>query len=360
MSGFQGSPPPPQGSYYPPPPEKAGNYAPPSGAPPGQPSYAPPPGTPQQQQHFSPPPNQSFAPPPNQFSPPAQDARGPQQQYFSPPPQNFAPPSGPPPQQTPQGPPAQQGFPSGPQPSAGSSGISQELVGQFNGGSYRIDHRDSNTILTLNLAHGCPVTAKPGAMVAMAASVTLKGSVKVSFKKLISGGELAHSTFTGPGEVILAPASLGDIVPIRLDGQQQWSMGKDAFLANTQGVIRDYKSQGLGSAMFSGEGLFVYKITGQGVLFVTSLGAIIQKNLAPGEQYIVDNGHLVAWNCKYQIERIASGGIISALSSNEGLVCRFTGPGTVFIQTRNPGEFGAWIRSHVPSGGGGGGSLLSF
>ncbi|KAK6530308.1 hypothetical protein TWF694_003668 [Orbilia ellipsospora] len=342
MSGFQGSPPPaPQGGYYPPPPEK-GNYPPPSGAPPQQ-SYAPP-----GQQQFSPPPNQSFAPPPTQFSPPPQDSRG-SQQYFSPPPQNFAPPSGPPPQQQQ---PVQQGFQGAPPQAGGSSAISQELVGQFNGGSYRIDHRDSNTILTINLAHGCPITAKPGAMVAMAATVTLKGSVKVSLKKLISGGELAHSTYTGPGEVILAPASLGDIVPIRLDGNQQWTMGKDAFLANTQGVIRDYKSQGLGSAMFSGEGLFVYKITGQGVLFVTSLGAIIQKNLAPNEQYIVDNGHLVAWNCKYVIERIASGGIISALSSNEGLVCRFTGPGTVFIQTRNPGEFGAWIRSHVPTGGG--------
>jgi hypothetical protein len=33
---------------------------------------------------------------------------------------------------------------------------------------------------------------------------------------------------------------------------------------------------------------------------------------------------------------VASGGIISGLSSGEGLVCKFTGPGTVFMQTRNP------------------------
>jgi len=50
----------------------------------------------------------------------------------------------------------------------------------------------------------------------------------------------------------------------------------------------------------------------------------------------VDNGHLVAWNTKYILERVASGGIISGLSSGEGLVCKFTGPGTVFLQTRNP------------------------
>lgn len=54
-----------------------------------------------------------------------------------------------------------------------------------------------------------------------------------------------------------------------------------------------------------------------------------------GEKYIVDNGHLVAWNTKYVMERVASGGIISGFASGEGLVCKFTGPGTVFIQTRN-------------------------
>lgn len=35
-------------------------------------------------------------------------------------------------------------------------------VGTFNGGSYRISHRDSNTILTIQLAIGCPMQAKPG------------------------------------------------------------------------------------------------------------------------------------------------------------------------------------------------------
>ena len=40
--------------------------------------------------------------------------------------------------------------------------LAQDDVGTFNGGSYRISHRNSNTILTLQLAMGCPLTAKPG------------------------------------------------------------------------------------------------------------------------------------------------------------------------------------------------------
>lgn len=71
--------------------------------------------------------------------------------------------------------------------------------------------------------------------------------------------------------------------------------------------------------------------------------------LVEGEKYIIDNGHLVAWNCKYVMERVASGGIISGISSGEGLVCKFSGPGTVFMQTRNPKEFAAWMGVHAAS-----------
>ncbi|ESZ96884.1 DUF124 domain-containing protein [Sclerotinia borealis F-4128] len=222
----------------------------------------------------------------------------------------------------------------------------QDDVGTFNGGSYRVSHRDTNSIVTIQLAMGCPLTVKPGAMIAMTPTITLKGSIKFSMKKLVIGGEMAHSTFTGPGELLLAPPSLGDITNIRLSGDEQWSVSRDAYLASTQGVIKEYKRQGIGKAMFSGEGLFVYKISGVGLLWISSLGAIIRKDLQEGERYIVDNGHLVAWNTKYVLERVASGGIISGLSSGEGLVCKFTGPGSVFIQTRNPVAFGQWISAH--------------
>lgn len=46
------------------------------------------------------------------------------------------------------------------------------------------------------------------------------------------------------------------------------------------GVVKDYKAQGLSKAMFSGEGFFVYKISGVGILWVSSLGAIIRKDVS--------------------------------------------------------------------------------
>jgi hypothetical protein len=118
-----------------------------------------------------------------------------------------------------------------------------------------------------------------GAMIAMSPSVTLKGSIRITFKKLIAGGNMTHSTFTGPGEVLLAPPMLGDITNVTLSGGTEWNVGKDAFLACTQGVERDFKRQGIGKAIFSGEGLFVFKVRGVGVMWITSFGAIVKKDV---------------------------------------------------------------------------------
>jgi hypothetical protein len=162
----------------------------------------------------------------------------------------------------------------------GAGATQQDDVGTFNGGSYRISHRDTNSILTLQLAMGCPITAKPGIMIAMSPTVTLKGTVKLSVKKMLIGGEMAHSTFTGPGELLMAPAAIGDISILKLAGREEWTVGKDAFMACTQGVVKEYKSQSFSKAMFSGEGLFVYKMSGAGILWFNSFGAIIKKDVS--------------------------------------------------------------------------------
>ena len=113
----------------------------------------------------------------------------------------------------------------------------------------------------------------------MSPTVTLKGAVKFSMKKLIAGGEIMTSTYTGPGEILFAPSCLGDVTTIRLTGKELWNVGKDAFMAATQGVVKELKNQGFSKAMFSGEGLFVYKMSGTGILWLASFGAIIRKDV---------------------------------------------------------------------------------
>ncbi len=80
-----------------------------------------------------------------------------------------------------------------------------DITGEFPGGFYKIDHRDTNTLLSVTLIPNGQFHAQPGAMVAMSPEVRLKGKLKFSFKKMLTGGEMAESVFTGPGEILLAP-----------------------------------------------------------------------------------------------------------------------------------------------------------
>lgn len=93
------------------------------------------------------------------------------------------------------------------QPSLQASlGSLADLTGDFPGGYYKIDHRDTNAILWITLLPNSQFHSQPGAMVTMSPDIKLKGKLKFSFKKMLTGGEMHQSTYTGPGEILLAPA----------------------------------------------------------------------------------------------------------------------------------------------------------
>lgn len=117
-------------------------------------------------------------------------------------------------------------------------------------------------------------------MFEMAGTIVLQGKTKFSMKKMFTGGSMHESVYTGSGELSLAPVLPGDIAAINIDASSKWRVGKDAFLAATIDVHKEAKSQGIGKAMFSGEDLFVYNVSGQGVMWVCSFGAITRREVS--------------------------------------------------------------------------------
>lgn len=97
--------------------------------------------------------------------------------------------------------------------------------------------------------------------------------------KALAGGQLARSTYTGPGELLIAPSILGDVTVLRVDGTRDWTVGKDAFLACTTGVKIEFKTQGLMKGVFSGEGFIVFNFSGSGLVWMQSFGAIVKKEV---------------------------------------------------------------------------------
>lgn len=220
-----------------------------------------------------------------------------------------------------------------------------------------IIHRGSAPMIEIELERGESIKAESGAMVSMSPTVDvdgkMEGGILGGIGRMFAGEKFFFQTLTasrGNGKVLLAPSCLGDIEEIELDGSYGLVVQKDGFLAGTQGINVETQMQNLSKGIFSGEGFFVLNINGRGKVFVNSLGAIHPISLAAGEEVIIDNGHLVAWSdtMRYRIEK-ASKGWISSVTSGECLVCRFTGPGLVLIQSRNPNAFAEWIQGYIPS-----------
>ncbi len=77
----------------------------------------------------------------------------------------------------PQGAPPSQYVPQVPSPHVSGAVAITDTTGNFEGVQYRIDHRDSNSLLSLRLQPEYVVKGKPGSMVAMDASVKIRGKV---------------------------------------------------------------------------------------------------------------------------------------------------------------------------------------
>lgn len=138
----------------------------------------------------------------------------------------------------------------------------------------------------------------------MAGTIDLKGKTKFSLGKMFTGGSMHESIYSGSGALTLAPILLGDIATIVIDGRTSWKVGRDAFLAATLDVQKENKSQGIGKALFSGEDLFVYQITGQGLLWVSSFGAIIQREVSRSQKSL-NWRSMLTWKIRFrQVKRI--------------------------------------------------------
>lgn len=226
---------------------------------------------------------------------------------------------------------------------------------------YKILYPEAFPIVQIEMQKGETLQAESDAMVAMSPTIDVEGKASGGFmgglmRKVLTGESffLQHLTANrGPGRVLIGHPLPGGIHPVELDGSHGLTVQKGGFLAATPGVEIDTKAQNLTKGLFSGEGIFVLNISGRGTVFVSSYGAIHPIEVPAGQEVIIDNGHLVAWpsTMNYEIEKASSGGFLSSLKSGEGLVCRFKGPGTVLIQTRNPEGFTGWIRSMIPASG---------
>ena len=214
-------------------------------------------------------------------------------------------------------------------------------------------HRPSASLARVLLANGESVLVESGSMVGTSTNVHLQtqaGGLMKGIKRLFGGESFFRNTFTavnGSGEVLLAPTLPGDQAVLEVGAGRAMMIQSGSFIASEMNVQLDTKVGGF-KTFFGGEGLFVLKAHGQGKVLVGAFGGI--EEIQCDGQLVIDTGHLVAWDESLQFEvGKSAGGWISSFLSGEGLVCHFRGTGRIWIQSRNPREFGAAVGALLPA-----------
>lgn len=170
----------------------------------------------------------------------------------------------------------------------------------------------------------------------------------VALMRKLMGGETPFvNEFHGPvgGEVVLAPSLSGHIAQQRLTGGRRLFVQTGSYLASTGSVDMRVRWGGLRS-FFGGEGLVLLECFGEGDVFVNSYGGIVE--VPVDGQFIVDTGHIVAFDGALNFKVRSIGGFKSFLFSGEGLVCEFSGKGSIFVQSRNLSSLVGWLTPMLP------------
>lgn len=220
---------------------------------------------------------------------------------------------------------------------------------------YRIIYGPTYSLLELKLQPGDEIKAEAGAMVSMSPIIEMEtkasGGLVSSLKRSVMGGEsIFMNTFraNGQGEITMAPPLPGDISAVELNNQTIY-VQSGSYLASSTGIEIDTKWAGAKKGFFGGEGFFLLKISGTGLVFLSCFGAVHEIELGPGQEYIVDNGHIVALmeGVEWDVRRV--GGLKSTLFSGEGLISNLKGPGKVLIQSRSTNAFLSWLIPLLPA-----------
>lgn len=219
----------------------------------------------------------------------------------------------------------------------------------FKGLPFKFDCKPDFGYLTINVPKGETVKVEAAAMAGMDTNMEMKTKFTGGFQRFLSGESLFINEFTaknGDAEIQIAPASPGDIDHVYLDNESIY-LQNSAFVASGSQIDVQSKWQGFTRGFFSGENFFLIKCTGKGDVWFNSYGGIIP--IEVNGSYVVDTGHIVAFTEGLDYSISSVGGYKSLFFSGEGLVCRFSGTGRVWIQTRKLQPFLFWLFPFRPS-----------
>lgn len=172
--------------------------------------------------------------------------------------------------------------------------------------------------------------------------------------RMFSNERIFQNVYTAQGdagEIAFASSFPGDITALEITPGNEYIIQKSAFLASTTGVdLSVYLQKKFSAGLFGGEGFIMQKLSGNGLAFIEIDGSAIRYQLQPGQQIIVDTGHVVMMSasCKMEIQSVK--GVKNVLFGGEGLFNTVvTGPGEVVLQTMPTVKLAQALMPYMPT-----------
>ena len=89
-----------------------------------------------------------------------------------------------------------------------------------------------------------------------------------------------------------------------------------------------------GAALFGGGGLFMQRLSGDGIAIIHGAGDFIERRLAAGQKLLVSTGNLAVFSDQVDYDIRRTGGCLKSIFGSEGFfMTEMTGPGWVMLQS---------------------------
>ncbi len=218
----------------------------------------------------------------------------------------------------------------------------------------------SDPFLSINLEIGDRIFCESNSMISLddglELSAKVNGGILGSVAKKLFNNKSFFTQFieskTKPGEVLLSPQLPSDIKVLSLSKDNPICLNDGSFLAATDGIDLNIKTQKIKIALFGGRGgLFITELNGDGQVAISGFGTIIEKKISHNSPLIVDNNFVVGWTKNLTqeitiktINRNIFQNLFNSLKSGEIITNKFSGEGTVYLCSKNRNQYIHWLR----------------
>lgn len=211
-------------------------------------------------------------------------------------------------------------------------------------------------IVVCNLESGEQMITEKGSMVWMSPNMEMEtrgGGFGKMFSRAFSGESMFQNVYTarGAGMITFGSSFPGEIKPIHIAPGKEMILQKSAFLAAEASVqLSVHFNQKVGVGLFGGEGFIMQRLSGNGIAFVEIDGDLVEYDLKPGQQIVVDSGNVAGFEPSVRMDIQQVAGIKNKLFGGEGFFNTvLTGPGRIWLQTMPIMNVAAAVAPYIPT-----------